>query len=125
MIHGSAGPKANELPPCYLSDAIQDAGNQQCDDQAAEDDEAKKAHSHWLAPTPTMRWAWCCRCRNWGQYTLDIDCSERKRPARSGRNGTGLEETAGPRSTSGCAQRKNVEAGRKVALQRSGGDLSR
>jgi hypothetical protein len=47
MIHGSAGPKANELPPCYLSDAVQDAGDQQCDDDQAAEDEAKKAPSQF------------------------------------------------------------------------------
>jgi hypothetical protein len=51
MIHGSAGPKANELPLCDLSDAIQDAGNQQCDDDNPEDDEAEKAPGHGFAPT--------------------------------------------------------------------------
>jgi hypothetical protein len=43
---------AKSLPPCDLSDAVQDAANQQCDDdQAAEDDEGEKAPSHRFAPT--------------------------------------------------------------------------
>jgi hypothetical protein len=52
MIHGYAGPKADELPLCDLSDAVPDAGCQQSDDdKAAEDDEAEKAPSHRFAPT--------------------------------------------------------------------------
>jgi hypothetical protein len=52
MIHGSAGLKADELPLCDLSNAVPDAGNQQCDDdKAAENDEDEKAQSHRLFPT--------------------------------------------------------------------------
>ena len=43
---------AKSLPLCDLSDAVQDAGYQQSDDdKAAENDEAEKAPSHRLAPT--------------------------------------------------------------------------
>ena len=47
---------------------------------------------------PTTRWAWGWRSWKRCHGTLDIDCSPRKRPARSRGNGTGLEETAGPGS---------------------------
>src|ERR1700704_1876760 len=40
---------------------------------------------------PTTRWARGWRSWNRCHGTLDIDCSPRKRPARSGRNGTGLK----------------------------------
>ena len=43
---------AKSLPLCDLSDAVQDAGYQQSDDdKAAEGDEAEKAPSHGFPPT--------------------------------------------------------------------------
>ena len=43
---------AKSLPLCDLSDAVQDAGYQQGDDdKAAENDDSEKAPSHRLAPT--------------------------------------------------------------------------
>ena len=52
MIHASAGPKADNLPLCNLSDAVLDASYHQSDnDKAAENDETEKAQSHRLVPT--------------------------------------------------------------------------
>jgi hypothetical protein len=45
-------PGTEQLPLCDLSDAVPDASYHQSDnDKAAENDEAKKAQSHRLAPT--------------------------------------------------------------------------